>query len=112
MRLIDTRKLLLGLAAAALLAAPAHAEDRNVEIVNKTGTTIVAFYSAEADTDDWGENILDEGEVLKPDESVVIDFDDGSDECLFDLKADIPGGKAVFHIAVNVCRTKVFRFGE
>ncbi|MGE4124818.1 MAG: hypothetical protein AB7E59_06115 [Pusillimonas sp.] len=97
------------LAAAALGSATASAANRNVEIANKSGFTMVAFYASRANVTDWEENIL-AGQKLKSGSSIVIDIDDGTKGCVYDFKAVFSDGDEVVSEDNNVCELELFTF--
>ena len=76
--------------------------NREVEIVNKTDVSIVAFYGSNVGTDSWEENIL-AGSTVPPRRSVMIDFDDGTGYCNFDFRAEFSDGDVVVKHDVDVC---------
>lgn len=94
---------------AAMAAAPAVAADRVVTIVNRTGVTMVEFFGSNVGTQSWEEDILGR-DVLNHNESVDIDFDDGTRACRFDFKAVFADGDEVIEENVNVCEVGRFTF--
>ena len=100
-------------ATAALLvlahAMPAAALDRRVRIVNETGFSIVRFYGSNTGTDDWQEDILGT-DVLPSGSSVIINFDDGTGYCKYDLRAVFDDGDEVTQTGVNICDVGTFTF--
>lgn len=100
-------RLAAGVMLAALAALPASAKDRRVQVVNNTGYTIVEFYGSNTGTNDWQEDILGDG-VLPPGEAVVIDFNDGTDYCMFDVKAVFEDGDEVVRNGLDTCATERF----
>lgn len=76
--------------------------NRNVMIVNKTGRTIWRFYGSNVGTNSWEEDILG-STVLVNGESAVVNFDDGTGYCNFDMKAEFKNGDSVVRNNVNVC---------
>jgi hypothetical protein len=105
----SVRNVLLGLAAAAVLATSASAEDRHVKIINETNATIVHFYGSNAGSNSWEEDILGQ-DILKPGQSVNINFDDGSGYCLFDFKAEFSDGDTLIRKGIDVCKVGVYRY--
>jgi hypothetical protein len=103
----------LGAALATVLflghAVPAEALDRRVRIVNETGFTIVRFYGSNTGTDDWQEDILGE-DVLPSGSSVIINFDDGTGYCKYDLRAIFDDGDEVTQSGVNICEVGTLTF--
>lgn len=103
--------LTLALAGAVVAAGamPASALDRRMRIVNETGYTIVRFYGSNTGANDWQEDILGE-DVLPTGTSVVIDFDDGTGYCKYDLRAVFEDGDEVTQGDVNICEVGTFTF--
>ena len=98
------------LATAGLLVAfSAHAADRNVDIVNKTGKTMTAFYASVTNANNWEENILG-GDNLDDGDTQPVNIDDGSGKCVFDFRADFKGGGSAEKRGVNVCQISKFTF--
>ena len=78
--------------------------NRNVTIINNTGSTITRFYGSNAGSDSWEEDILG-ADVLSPGSRVSIDFDDGTGYCNFDFKAVYADGSSSVQPDVDVCTT-------
>jgi len=96
-------------AVAVLVASvvPAAALDRHVNIVNKTGFSIVEFYASSVGQDTWEENILGADEV-PPGGNVNVNIDDGTGYCKYDLKVVFSDGDEVVKNAMNVCEVGTF----
>jgi len=96
-------------AVAVLVASvvPAAALDRHVNIVNKTGFSIVEFYASSVGQDTWEENILGADEV-PPGGNVNVNIDDGTGYCKYDLKVVFSDGDEVVKKAMNVCEVGTF----
>lgn len=102
----------LPLAAASLvvlLAGPALAKDRNVDIVNDSGFTITSFYASAVDEDSWQEDML-ANDTLKDGETLEAEIDDGTDACIYDFKAVFSDGDVAIKRKVNVCEIGTFTF--
>ncbi|MES2034429.1 MAG: hypothetical protein V4466_09655 [Pseudomonadota bacterium] len=100
------------ISASALLAAtPASAEDRRVNIINETSYTIVEFYASNVGENAWEEDILGR-DMLAPDESVVIDIDDGSGHCLYDFRAVFEDGDELVKNRINVCQIESYSYTD
>ena len=97
------------LATAATSATAFAAKDRNVEIANKSGYTIVAFHASRSNLTDWQENILG-GKKIPSGESMIIDIDDGTKGCIYDFKATFSDGDEVVSEKNDVCELEVFTF--
>ncbi len=96
-----------------LIAGCAHADpyDRRVRIKNDTSYYILAFYASNTSRTDWEEDILGD-EIITPYTAAVINIDDGSGYCLYDLKAVFADGETVERHDVNVCETTEWRLYE
>ena len=94
-----------------LAAAPANAQDRNVQIINETQHAIVQFYASNVSRDTWEEDILGR-DVLPVGQSVNINFDDGSGACLYDFKAIFDDGEELVRSGIDVCSIGTYRYTE
>jgi len=85
-------------------AAPAAAvkQDRRVNIINRSGHTIMEFYASSVGQNNWEEDILGSG-VLGNGASIMINIDDGTGYCMYDLKAVFDDGDESVKYRVNVC---------
>jgi len=105
------RRLFL-LAALTPLALPlpvAHAADRHVDIVNKTGMTMTSFYASKVGAKTWEEDILGQG-TLDDGDTVNVNISDGTGACRFDFKAVFEGGSTVEKANINVCSISAFTY--
>ncbi|MFQ5624403.1 MAG: hypothetical protein ACE5FS_13530 [Paracoccaceae bacterium] len=93
----------------ASVASPAAALDRRVKIVNKTAYTIMEFYGSNRDRETWEEDILG-ADVIPPNSSMMINFDDGSGYCMFDFKAVFNDGDVLTRKGVNVCEIGTYTY--
>lgn len=103
--------LTLGAAACLAAAAPAFAEPRPVRIVNDTRHAIVRFYASTVGAGSWEADLLG-AYRLSPGQSVTIDLDDGSGECLYDFKAVFDDGDEVVKAGIDVCGIEAYRYTE
>ena len=99
----------LGLCAATIMCTVAHAENREVKIINETDAALVEFHASNAGTSDWEEDLLGQ-DTVRPNGYFVADIDDGSGYCRFDFKAVFNDGQTVVKYGVDVCRIEAFRF--
>jgi hypothetical protein len=76
--------------------------DRRVVIVNGTNGVVDRFYATPVGVGNWGRDRLG-NRVLRPRQTLTIDFDDGARSCLFDFRAVLAGGRAVEARRVDVC---------
>lgn len=107
------RRSVLGFVASAMLltltAVPAAALDRRVRIINNTSFSIVRFYGSNKGSDSWEEDILG-ADVLGPNSSVTVNFDDGSGYCKFDFKAVFNDGDVLIKKNINICKIGSFTY--
>lgn len=94
-----------------LATAPADAQDRNVLVINETRHTIVEFYASNIGRETWEEDILGE-DVLPVGQSVNINFDDGTEACLYDFKAVFDDGDELVRNRIDVCSVGTYRYTE
>lgn len=106
---------LLSLWSFASTAAPKHkldGRDREVVFVNfETGVIIVALYAVNTRTEGWGENMIVGRQVL-PQQVAFIEFEDGSGDCVFNLKAVTSDGKEYIRRRVDICRDQFWMATE
>jgi hypothetical protein len=105
--------LRLGLATVGLLAllGSAHALDRRVRIVNESTHVINAFYGTNVGIRDWQDSLLG-ADVLKPGNSIVLDFEDGSGYCRFRFRAVFDDGLEAVRDSVNVCEVGTYKYTD
>lgn len=106
---MPTRLLLVAIAAISMLASPALAANRKVDVINKTGSTMTSFFASSTGTDNWEEDMLD-NDTLTNGETLEADIDDGTDACIYDFKAVFSDGSSVTKQKVNVCEISKFTF--
>ncbi len=104
-----TKVIALTASFAGLFASNAVAQNRWVTIANETGYTMVEFYSAQAAAPGWGTEILGDLD-LRNDGRVDINFDDGTENCLFNFRAVFQDGGVVESAIVDVCKIGAFTF--
>lgn len=86
-------------------------KNRRVRMVNATSYTIERLYGSNVNVRTWQEDVLGDA-VLRPGNSVVVNWDDGSCLCEFDIKAVYSDGDTSIKSAIDVCRLTSFRFTE
>ena len=107
------RRAVIGAAVMVLAAGAAFAQDgydRRVRVHNDTGVTLTHLYSTNSGESSWGGDIL--GSSVIPDGAgVMVDFDDGTGACLFDVRARFADGDVVEQYQINVCQITDLNFG-
>lgn len=82
-----------------LLTLPVLAQ-QGFELLNTTGVEIHAVFVGPNDSDDWGENLLDEDEILPHGEAVEIEFDPDEDIESWDIRVEDSEGNALEFTAI------------
>lgn len=103
----------LGLAAGAVLALlgatqEAAAADRRIELINDTSVAMVTFNASNVNRRSWEEDILGQ-RVLNPGDRVIVNINDGSGSCRFDLRAVFADKDVVVRRDFNVCTNTYWR---
>lgn len=84
-------RAILALAALPLmLAVPAMAQEKSVQIVNQSGFTIVSFYASTLGAADWQEDVLG-GQAVGTGQSATVNFADSGD-CTYSFRAVFDDG--------------------
>ncbi|WP_317105106.1 hypothetical protein [Chroococcidiopsis sp. SAG 2025] len=92
------------------IAPVARADIRDFTLHNETSVNIQEIHLSNSGADKWGANLLDR-DVLLPDESADIVFEDNSASCLYDIRA-ITGDGEIDKRQVNLCETLDFSVTE
>ena len=93
----------------AAAATPRPGKDRGklvFDIVNSLDRRIIQLYLAPSSSDNWEENVLESS--LDAGETLEMTVDDGSKECLYDLRAVMKGRKDVERRGINICKLKSY----
>lgn len=88
--------------AAASLAAPAHASDEVLTIVNRTGYTIAEVYVAPTASDEWEEDVLTD-DVLPNGSRTNIDMSESEDTCRWDVRVVYDDGEDAYWRKLDFC---------
>lgn len=102
------RSLALAAAAAGLVAAPlsaqsADGQDRRIQIENRSGQTIVYVRGSPTTSSSFGEDRIPD-RILGSGQRTVVNFDNGSRACMWDLRVTLADGRNIDRMNVNVCR--------
>jgi hypothetical protein len=93
---------LLGVGTANVQAGRFDPYNRRVTVINDTSTTMWSFYASNVGRLSWEEDIFGPS-VLHSGRSVVVNIDDGTGYCLYDLKAVFSDGRQAIRHNFNVC---------
>jgi type II secretory pathway pseudopilin PulG len=107
--------MVLGIAAFAALfvlsANVAEALDRRVRVVNNTSQTMVKLQASNVGSNSWEEDILGD-RVLGSGREIVVNLNDGTGYCVFDLRATFRSGATAVRRRVNICRVGVWTIND
>ncbi len=100
----------------ATYTAQALDSDGGFQLYNDTDRALTHFKISPSTTSDWGPDILGEGVIIEPGESSYIFFEEGLEECNYDLKATLGPGEDVgsgdlYQTNVNLCDITEYRYG-
>lgn len=83
--------ILGGLAALAIVgsALPAAAATHQLEIINNSSVPVYYIYTGPSESDDWGDDILNETDILQPGLTATVTINTATDDqCLFDFRLE------------------------
>ncbi len=92
-----------GLAAIPAAAQSADGNDRRILIENRSGQAIVYVYGSPTTESSFGADRIPD-RVLANGQRTIVNFDNGSRACMWDLRATLADGRNVDRMNVNVCR--------
>ncbi len=101
-------------AAAAVVPAAAQSadgNDRRILIENRAGQAIVYVRGTPTSDDSFGADRIPD-RIIASGQGSVVDFDSGTSDCLYDLRATMADGRHVDRMNVNVCRVAHWTIGE
>ncbi len=107
-RAMASRLITLALAVVAA-AGTASADQRLLRVNNLADATIIRLYVSPSGAEDWGADVLASG-MLEPGESMLLDYDDGSGTCVFDVKAVYTTDEESILSEVNFCEIDDLNF--
>jgi len=81
--------------------------DRTIMLENFSPVSICAFHASNIARPTWEENILG-GDIVAPGTRVLVDVDDGSGRCYFDLLTIFCNGRKIVKNSVDVCTMEVY----
>lgn len=118
-KLTGLARTLLTLAALApiALAAPAAAQasrdgqDRRIVIENRASQAILYVRGSPTTDPNFGPDRIPDRTIASG-RSSVVDFDNGSRACMYDLRVTLADGSNVDRMNVNVCRVSRWTIGD
>ena len=107
--------LIAGAAALACVSTAASAasdgKNRKVVVQNLSSQAIYNLYASPITATNWEEDLLGQG-TIPAGGSKTANIDNGTTECLYDLKVVMANGKALEHRKVNVCAASKWVIGD
>ncbi|HEX4736974.1 MAG TPA: hypothetical protein VH331_05370 [Allosphingosinicella sp.] len=97
--------------AGAASAASTDGKNRKVMVQNISSQTINNLYASPTAAKTWEEDLLG-ARTLTAGASVEANIDNGTNECMFDLKVVMASGKTFEHRQVNVCAASKWVIGD
>ena len=87
------------------------ADVRDFNLHNNAGVDIQEVFVSASGEDTWGADILDI-DTLGAGESADVSFEDGSDNCLYDLRAVAEDGRELDARQINFCEVADYTIHE
>jgi hypothetical protein len=97
--------------AGAASAASTDGKNRKVLIQNVSSQTVNNLYASPVTAKTWEEDLLGQ-RTLAAGSSIQANIDNGTNECMYDLKVVMASGKAFEHRQVNVCAASKWVIGD
>ena len=97
--------------AGAASAASTDGKNRKVMVQNISTQTVRELYASPVTAKTWEEDLLGQ-RTLTAGQSISADIDNGTNECMYDLKVVMANGKELVHRQVNVCAASKWVIGD
>ena len=107
--LMAAAALTAGLPAAA--SAATDGKNRNVTVENLSSQSIYYLYASPVTSDTWEEDLLGSG-TIPAGNSKVANIDNGTNECIYDLKVKLADGKEYVQRRINICAVSKWVIGD
>jgi hypothetical protein len=92
-------------------AASTDGKNRKVVVQNLSSQAIYNLYASPISAKTWEEDLLGQG-TIPAGGNKTANIDNGTNECMYDLKAVLANGKALEHRQVNVCAAAKWVIGD
>ncbi len=86
-------------------------ENRHVLVMNMSSQTMRELYASPITSDTWEEDLLGQ-RTLAAGEDIDANIDNGTDECMYDLKAVMANDREYIQRSVNVCSVSRWVIGD
>ena len=109
------RSASIALLVAATFSSAAYAapdgKNRKITVVNLSAHSVRELYASPITAKTWEEDLLGQ-RTLAAGASIAANVDNGTDQCYYDLKAVLAGGKEIVQRKVNVCAVTKWTLGD
>ncbi|KUP94354.1 hypothetical protein [Tritonibacter horizontis] len=105
------RTLTLAASALALSVSFAWAEDLEFYLTNDSSVDLVAFNVSAAETDNWEENLIEDGFVA-PGYEISVLIADGAMTCIYDMRGVFSDGVWVEDYGLDLCEMGGYIFSD
>ena len=85
--------------------------NRQVTVENVANQSIYYLYASPATSTTWEEDLLGSG-TIPSGQSKVANIDNGTNECIYDLKVKFADGREAIQWKVNVCAVSTWSVGD
>lgn len=85
--------------------------NRQVTVENISSQSIYYLYASPQTSGDWEEDLLGSG-AIPAGSSKVANIDNGTNECIYDLKVKFADGREVIQWKANVCAVSTWTIGD
>ena len=86
-------------------------KNRRVTIENISSQSIYYLYASPQTSSDWEEDLLGSG-TIPAGANKSADLDNGTNECIYDLKARLADGTEYIQWKINVCAVSTWTIGD
>ena len=86
-------------------------KNRRVTVENLSSQSIYYLYASPQTSGDWEEDLLGSG-TIPSGSSKVANIDNGTNECVYDLKVKMADGREFIQWKVNVCAVSTWTVGD
>ena len=86
-------------------------KNRRITVENLSSQSIYYLYASPQSSSDWEEDLLGSG-TIPSGSNKVANIDNGTNECIYDLKVKMADGKEYIQWKVNVCAVSTWTIGD
>ncbi len=86
-------------------------KDRRITVQNLSNQAIYYLYASPQSSGDWEEDLLGSG-TIPAGQSKVANIDNGTNECIYDLKVKMADGREYIQWKINICAVSTWTVGD